>query len=75
MRTLKVKVSESDFEKYKLREDEIKFTDLIEVISLEYARQALLECNEIAKNVGISKMSLDEINEEIKAARDAKTHS
>jgi len=75
MRTLKVKVSESDFEKFKLREDEIKFTDLMEVISREYARQALLECNEIAKNVGISKMSLDEINEEIKAARDAKTHS
>ena len=75
MRTVKVKVSESDFEKYKLGEDEIKFTDLMEVISREYARQALLECNEIAKNVGISKMSLDEINEEIKAARDAKTHS
>jgi len=54
---------------------EIKFTDLIEMISREYARKALLECNEIAGQVGLSKMTMDEINAEIKSVRDAKTHS
>lgn len=75
MRTLQIKVSETDFQKYNLRSGEIKFTDLVEAISREYARKALLECNEIAKEVGLSKMTLDEINTEIKAVRDAKTHS
>jgi hypothetical protein len=48
---------------------------LVELINLEYARKALLECNEIAEKVGLSKMTMDEINAEIKAVRDAKAHS
>jgi hypothetical protein len=45
---------------------ELKFRDLI---SREYARQALLECNEIAEQEGFSKMTLDEINAEINNAK------
>lgn len=75
MRTVQVKVSETDFQKYNLGNGEIKFTDLLEAIHREYARKALLECNEIAERVGLSKMTMDEINAEIKAVRDAKTHS
>jgi hypothetical protein len=43
----------------------------VELIGKEYARNALLECNEIAEQEGLSKMSMDEIKAEI----DAKTHS
>jgi hypothetical protein len=75
MRTLQIKVSDTDFQKYNFGSDEIKFTDLVEIISREYARQALLECNEIAEQVGLSKMTMDEINAEIKAVRDEKSHS
>ena len=75
MRTVQIKVSETDFQKYNLGSDEIKFTDLVEVINLEYARNALLECNEIAGKVGFSKMTMDEINAEVKAVRDAKANS
>lgn len=75
MRTLQIKVSETDFKKYNLGSEEIKFTDLVDLISREYARKALLECNAIAEQEGLSKISMDEINAEIKAVRDAKTHS
>lgn len=75
MRTIQIKVSETDFQKYNLGEEEIKFTDLVEMISQEYARKALLEANEIAEQVGLSKMTLDEIDAEIKAVRNAKNHS
>lgn len=75
MRTVQIKVSETDFQKFNLGGGEIKFTDLVELISREYARKALLECNEIAKQVGLSKMTMDEINAEINAVRNAKTHS
>jgi len=75
MQTIQVKISDTDFKRYKLEGQEIKFTDLVDKISLEYARQSLLECNEIAEKVGLSKMTLDEINAEIKAVRDAKAHS
>jgi len=75
MRTLQIKVSETDFQKYNLESKEIKFTDLVDLISREYARKALLECTEIAELEGLSKLTMDEINAEIKAVRDAKTHS
>ncbi len=69
MRTVQVKISETDFQKYNFGSGEIKFADLVELMSREYARKALLECNEIAEQVGLSKMTLDEINAEIKAVR------
>ncbi|HAI77283.1 MAG TPA: hypothetical protein DCM08_13680 [Microscillaceae bacterium] len=75
MRTIQIKVSETDFQKYNLGDEDIKFTDLVEAIHREYARQALLACNEIAEKVGLSNMSMDEINAEIKATRDAKNNS
>jgi CRISPR/Cas system CMR-associated protein Cmr3 (group 5 of RAMP superfamily) len=75
MQTIQLKISNTDFQKYNLQGGEIKFTDLVDLISREYARKALLECNEIAKQEGLSEMTMDEINAEIKAVRDAKTHS
>ncbi len=75
MRIVQIKVSETDFQKYNLGSGEIKFTDLVEMISSEYARKALLECNEIAEKVGLSKMTEDEINAEIKAVRNAEIDS
>ncbi len=75
MRTLQVNVSETDFQKYNLADKEIDFSELVELISREYAKQALLECNKIAEEAGLSEMTLEEINAEIKAVRDAKNHS
>jgi hypothetical protein len=75
MRTVQIRVSENDFQKYNFGSGEIKFTDLVELISREYAKKALLESNEIAEQVGLSKMTMDEINAEIKAVRNAKTNS
>jgi hypothetical protein len=75
MKTIQIKISDTDIQKYNLRNREIKFTDLVDLISAEYARKALLECNEIAEQEGLSSMTMDEINAEIKAVRDAKAHS
>jgi hypothetical protein len=61
MRTVQIKVSEIDFQKYNLVNMEITFTDLVEMISREYARKALLECNEITKQVGLPKMTWKEL--------------
>lgn len=75
MRTLQIRVSESDFQRYNLGDREIKFTDLVDSINREYARKAILESNELAEKYGLSKMTLDEINAEINAVRDAKNNS
>lgn len=75
MQTLQIKISNTDFQKYKLKSTEVKFTDLVELINEENARKALFESNQIAEEEGFSEMTMDEINTEIKAVRDAKTHS
>jgi len=53
MRTLQIEVSETDFQKYNLGSEEIKFTDLVDLISKEYVRKALLQSNEIAEQQGL----------------------
>ncbi len=75
MQTIQVKISDTDLQRYKLEGGSIKFTDLVEKISLEYARQSLLECNVLAEQAGLAELSLDEINAEISAVRNAKSHS
>lgn len=74
MRTLNVNISEEDFAKYNLQLGELEFTDLVEIIKTEFARKSLLECVDIADKVGLSSMSLEEINTEIQAVRDAKVN-
>jgi geranylgeranyl pyrophosphate synthase len=72
MRTLQVQFTESDFRKYNLMDKQIiDFNLLKEKINLEQAKNALNECNSIAKIAGLSEMTLDEINAEIKDLRNA----
>lgn len=75
MQTIQVKISDTDLQRYKLEGGSIKCTDLVEKISLEYARQSLPECNVLAEQAGLAELSLDELNAEISAARNAKSHS
>ncbi len=75
MPTLQVKISESDLKRYNLNGAEIKFADFVEKINLEFARKSLRECTELAEQVGLSKMTMEEINAEIKIVRDAKANS
>jgi len=76
MRTLQVRVSESDFIKFNFESGkEINFSDLVEVLSLDYAKKSLLACNEIASRTELSEMNLGEINAEISAVRNAKNYS
>ncbi|MCF8357133.1 MAG: hypothetical protein K9H26_00135 [Prolixibacteraceae bacterium] len=75
MQTIQLKISNTDYKKYNLENKEITFSDLVDIINKEYARKALIECNKIAEKEGISKMTMDEINSEINAVRDAKTNS
>ncbi|MCR9017359.1 MULTISPECIES: hypothetical protein [Cyclobacteriaceae] len=75
MKTIQVKVSEKDLEKYNLDSDPIiDFKLLVEKINLDFARKALEECQNIAKEVGLAELTLEEIDAEIKAVRN-ESHS
>ncbi|MBK7870085.1 MAG: hypothetical protein IPJ74_05020 [Saprospiraceae bacterium] len=75
MKTLNIVISEGDFDKYGFSTERLSFEELIAKINNELARQALLRAQEIAEQTGLSQMTLEEINAEIQAVRDAKNHS
>lgn len=76
MTTIQVQISDADVKKFNLRNNtEIKFSDLMDRIKTEHARLALKECNQIAADVGLNNLTLDEINAEINAVRSSKGNS
>ena len=69
MGILQVSVSEQDLKKFVLDKSQISFEELLDKISTELARQALYSCQDIAERVGLSRITLEEINAEVKAVR------
>ena len=69
MRTLNVSISDIEYNKFGLKQEQLSFTDLIELISKELMRQNLNKCVELADKYGLSKMTMDDISNEVKAVR------
>ena len=69
MRTLNVSISEIEFNKFGLKQDKLTFTDIIDLVSKELTRQNLNKCLELADKHGLSKMTMAEITNEVKAVR------
>ena len=76
MRTLNVSISDIEFNKFGIKNDKLNFTDFVDIVSKELTRQNLNMCIDLAERYGLSKMSMDEITNEVKAVRsDAKNRN
>jgi hypothetical protein len=75
MKTLNVTISESERQKFQIREDRIGFGELVNLVNREMMRQSLEKSVQLAEQHGLSSMTLDEINDEIAVVRNAKSHS
>lgn len=69
MRTLNVSISDNEYNRFGLKDDKLSFTDIIEIVSKELTRENLNKCLELADRYGISKMTMAEITDEVKAVR------
>jgi hypothetical protein len=69
MRTLNVSISDIEYSKFGIKNDKLSFTDFIEIVSKELSKQNLSKCIELANKYGLSKMTMDEITDEVKAVR------
>ena len=75
MRTLNISISDLEYNKFGLKTDRLSFTEFMDIVNNELAKQTLNECVEFAEKYGLSKMTMDEISEEVKAVRSAKAHN
>ena len=73
MKLLNVPIDEFEYAKLGLTSDTISFRDLKEKLNSDYAKEALIQCNDIAERTGLSQLSLEDINAEINAIRNAKS--
>ena len=52
-----------------IKNDKLSFTDFIEIVSKELSKQNLSKCIEFASKYGLSKMTMEEITDEVKTVR------
>ena len=69
MRTLNISISDIEYNKFGLQNDRLTFTDFIDLVSKELIRQNLNKTIALAEKYGISKMTMDDITNEVKAVR------
>ena len=69
MRTLNISISEIEYNKFGITNENLSFTDFIDLVSKELTRQNLNKCLELAAKHELSKMTMDEITNEVKAVR------
>lgn len=69
MRTLNIAISDIEYNKFGLPKEQLAFSDFVELISNELSRQNLNKCIELAEKYGLSTLTMDDINKEVKAVR------
>jgi hypothetical protein len=72
MRILNVSISDMEFNNLGIKNENITFTEFIELVRREVMQNNLNNCLALAEKVGLSSMTMNEINEEIKLVRNAK---
>jgi hypothetical protein len=61
-----------EFNNLGIKNENITFTEFIELVRREVMRNNLNNCSALAEKYGLSSMTMNEINEEIKLVRNAK---
>lgn len=69
MRTLNISISDSEFNRFRLTNENLSFKELIALLNKELTKQNLLKCLELAKSNGLDQMNLEDIDKEIKEVR------
>jgi hypothetical protein len=75
MKTLNVSISKLEQQKFRISEDQMAFSELVNLVNRELMRQSLEKSVRLAEQHGLSSLTLDDINHEIAAVRNAKNHS
>lgn len=72
MKTLQVSISDIEFNKFGLKDQNLAFSDFLELVKKELSKQNLSKCVELAEKYGLSTMHMAEISNEVKIYRNSK---
>jgi hypothetical protein len=69
MRTINVQMSDVEYSSYGLPKNDFYFSEIVDLIERQVAREALRRSVEMAEQNNLSAMTMDEINAEVNAVR------
>ena len=72
MKTLNITISDLEYNQFGIRSDKLSFSEFMDIVNKEVTKQALTKCVQLAERYNLSKLSMDEITEEVKSVRNAK---
>ena len=75
MRTLNIEISDLEYEKFGIKNAQLSFSALVDMVSREISRINLRKAVELSEQYGLSNMTMDEISAEVKAVRKNADHS
>lgn len=73
MKTISVSISDLEYNQLGLSNDNLSFTEFVDIVNKEITKQTLNKCIQLAEKYKLSRLSMDEISEEVKAIRNAKS--
>jgi len=74
MKTLSISISDSEYNQFGINKYSLSFSELVELINKEITKQSLDRCIQLAEKYNLSGMTMDEISDEVKAVRNAKSN-
>jgi predicted CopG family antitoxin len=74
MKTISISISDLEYQQFGIKNDQFSFSEFVDIINKEITKQTLNRSILLAEKYKISRMSMDEITEEVKAVRNAKNN-
>ena len=74
MKSVNIQLSDFEFNQLGLKKNNLSLSELIEIIEKKITKQTQEKSIQLAEKYGLSKMTMEEIDEEIKAHRNAKNN-
>jgi len=75
VKTVNLQLSDFEFGELGLNKNTLLFSELIEIIERKITKQSLKKSMQVAEKYGLSKMTKEEIGDEIKAHRNKRNNS
>lgn len=72
MKTISISISDLEYNQFGINNDRLSFTEFVDIVNKEITKQTLAKCVQLAERYKLSKMTMDEITDEVKAVRNAK---
>jgi hypothetical protein len=75
MKTVNIQISDFEFNQLGLNKNTLSFSELIDIIGKKITKETLEKSIKLANKYELSNMTMEDIDDEIKAYRNAKNNS